>query len=110
RAWRIPIAGGYGAMLIDRLSRLATMGTNGEVRPSLLSEGDQTLDLLAVKYVIVSAAQLEDQERRHWLNGGARWREAMHFRTSRQTDRGVDHDVAGETEVTVFENHRALPR
>ena len=34
RAWRIPIAGGYGAMLVDRLSRLASMGTNGEVRPA----------------------------------------------------------------------------
>ena len=110
RAWRIPIAGGYGAMLIDRLSRLATMGTNGEVRPAVLADEDQSLDLLAVKYVIVTALQLDDQERRHWLYGSERWREAMHFRTSRQTDRGMDQDVAGETEVSVFENHRALPR
>jgi hypothetical protein len=110
RAWRIPIAGGYGAMLIDRLSRLATMGTNGEVRPGVLADEDQTLDLIAVKYVIVNAPQLADQERRHWLHGSERWREAMHFRTSRQTDRGMDQDVAGETEVTVFENRRALPR
>jgi len=110
RAWRIPIAGGYGAMLIDRLSRLATMGTNGEVRPAVLANEDQTLDLLAVKYVIVNAPQLADQERRHWLYGSDRWREAAHFRTSRQTDRGMDEDVAGETDVTVFENRRALPR
>jgi hypothetical protein len=110
RAWRIPIAGGYGAMLIDRLSRLATMGTNGEVRPGLLADEDQTLDLLAVKYVIVNEPQLTDPERRHWLYGSERWREAMHFRTSRQTDRGMDQDVAGETEVKVFENRRALPR
>ena len=110
RAWRIPIAGGYGAMLIDRLSRLATMGTNGEVRPAVLADEDQTLDLLAVKYVIVNAPQLADQERRHWLYGSERWNQAMHFRTSRQTDRAVDQDVAGETEVTVFENRRALPR
>jgi hypothetical protein len=110
RAWRIPIAGGYGAMLNDRLSRLATMGTNGEVRPAVLADDDQTLDVLAVKYVIVNAPQLEDEERRHWLYGSQRWREAMHFRTSRQTDRGTDEDVAGETEVSVFENRRALPR
>jgi hypothetical protein len=110
RAWRIPIAGGYGAMLIDRLSRLATMGTNGEVRPAVLADEDQTLDLLAVKYVIVNAPQLADHERRHWLYGSERWNEAMRFRTSRQTDRGMDEDVAGETEVTVFENRRALPR
>jgi len=110
RAWRIPIAGGYGAMLIDRLSRLATMGTNGEVRPAVLADEDQTLDLLAVKYVIVNAAQLADHERRRWLYGNDRWSEAMRFRTSRQTDRDTDQDVAGETEVTVFENRRALPR
>ena len=34
----------------------------------------------------------------------------MHFKTSRQTDRGADEDVEGETDVTVFENRRALPR
>jgi hypothetical protein len=110
RVWRIPIAGGYGAMLIDRLSRLATMGTNGEVRPAVLANDDQTLDLLAVKYVIVNALQLADEERRHWLYGSERWRETTHFRTSRQTDRGTDEDVDGETEVMVFENRRALPR
>lgn len=110
RAWRIPIAGGYGAMLIDRLSRLATMGTNGEVRPGVLADEDATLDLLAVKYVIVNANQLTDPERGHWLLGSDRWREAMHFRTSRQTDRDGDEEVEGETDVTVFENQRALPR
>jgi hypothetical protein len=110
RAWRIPIAGGYGAMLVDRLSRLATMGTNGEVRSSVLAFADQTLDLLAVKYVIVNADQLEEPERRRWLRGTDRWSEAMHFRTARDTDRGTDEDVRGETEITVFENLRALPR
>jgi hypothetical protein len=58
----------------------------------------------------VNAPQLADQERQHWLYGSARWREAAHFRTSRQTDRGMDEDVAGETDVTVFENRRVLPR
>jgi hypothetical protein len=110
RVWRIPIAGGYGAMLMDRLSRLATMGTNGEVRPGVLADEDATLDLLAVKYVIVNANQLTNPERQRWLRGSDRWREAMHFKTSRQTDRDADEDVEGETDVTVFENRRALPR
>jgi hypothetical protein len=110
RVWRIPIAGGYGAMLLDRMSRLATMGANGEVRPGVLADEDQTLDLLAVKDVIVSVPQLADPERRHWLYGSERWREAMHFRTSRETDRSMDQDITGETEVMVFENRRALPR
>ena len=110
RAWRIPIAGGYGAMLIDRLSRMATMGANGEVRPTVLADEDATLDLLAVRYVIVNSDLLDDPVRQRWLRGSARWQEAMHFRTSRQTDRGADVDVEGETDVTVFENRRALPR
>lgn len=110
RAWRIPIAGGYGAMILDRLSRMATMGTNGEVRPGVLADEDTTLDLLAVKFAIVNSAQLNDPERQKWLRGSGRWREAMHFKTSRETDRGADEDVEGETEVTVFENERALPR
>ena len=109
RAWRIPIAGGYGAMLVDRLSRLANMGTNGEVRPAVLADDDATLDLLAVKYVIVNGDQLTDARAR-WLLGSDRWRPAMHFRTSRDTDRGEDEDVEGETDVTVFENRRTLPR
>src|SRR4030095_2016500 len=92
RAWRIPIAGGYGAMLIDRLSRLATMGTNGEVRPAVLADEDQTLDVLAVKYVIVDAAQLTDRERRHWLYGSERWRGGGDFPNSRERERGAGGD------------------
>jgi hypothetical protein len=65
---------------------------------------------MAVKYAIVNAQQLADPERRRWLYGSERWRESMHFRTSRETDRGTDEDAADETDVTVFENRRALPR
>jgi hypothetical protein len=110
RAWRIPIAGGYGAMLLDRVSRLVTMGTNGEIRPDTLADENVSLDLLSVRAVIVNSDQLNDPVRRRWLTGSPRWREMMHFKTSRETDRGVDADVAGETDVTVFENLRALPR
>jgi hypothetical protein len=85
------------------------MGTNGEVRPSLLADEDATLDVLAVKYVIVNGNLLTG-ERERWLRGSDRWREAMHFKTSRETDRGADQDVEGETDVWVFENRRTLPR
>jgi hypothetical protein len=110
RVWRIPIAGGYGAMLIDRTSRMANMGTNGEVRPAVLGDTNTALDLLAVRYLIVNAEQADDPVRHHWLYESDRWREAMHFQTSRETDRGRDQDVDGETDVRVFENRRALPR
>jgi hypothetical protein len=110
RVWRIPIAGGYGAMILDRISRMANMGTNGEIRPTVLSDADTVLDLLAVRYVMVNDDDLADPVRQQWLRGSSRWREAMHFNTSRETDRGKDEDIAGETAVTVFENERALPR
>src|SRR5258705_777418 len=97
-------------MLVDRLSRLATMGANGEVRPSVLADDDVRLNLLAVKYVIVNADQWKDPERRRGRRGSDGGSEAMHFRTARDRDRGKDEDVAGETDVTVFETRRALPR
>ena len=44
------------------------------------------------------------------MTGSDRWREAMHFKTSRETDRGADQEDDDEIGVTVFENRRALPR
>jgi hypothetical protein len=61
RLWRIPIAGGYGPMLLERHSRLSTMGRNGAVRPSTLALADQSLNLLAVKYVGVQPRDVESQ-------------------------------------------------
>ena len=53
RLWDIPIAGGYGPMLLERYSELARMGTNGSVRPAVLGTADVALDLLAVRYILV---------------------------------------------------------
>ena len=53
RLWRIPIAGGYGPMLLERYSQLGSMGTNGSVRPTVLAPDDTSLDLMSVKYLLV---------------------------------------------------------
>ena len=53
RVWQIPIAGGYGPMLLAHHSALAMMGTNGSVDPAILAHDDAALDLLAVKYLLV---------------------------------------------------------
>lgn len=108
--WRLPIAGGYGPMLLERYSEFAQMGTNGEVRPAVLSDTDVALDLLAVRYIIVNRDVLDGAETQRWLKNGDRWREVTHVRTSRTTDRGADIDVENEQDVAVFENERALPR
>ena len=53
RLWDVPIAGGYGPMLLERYSDLATMGTNGSVRAAVVGSDDVALDLLAVRYILV---------------------------------------------------------
>ena len=52
RLWQIPIAGGYGPMLLERYNALAMMGTNGSVDPALLSPDNAALDLLAGRFVV----------------------------------------------------------
>ena len=53
RLWQIPIAGGYGPMLLARHNATASMGTNGSVSPEVLAFEDAALDLLAVRYIAV---------------------------------------------------------
>jgi hypothetical protein len=55
RVWKIPIAGGYGPMLLERHRQLALMGTNGETDPAVLAGDDSALDVLAVRYVLLRA-------------------------------------------------------
>ena len=56
RVWQIPIAGGYGPMLLAQHSALAMMGTNGSVDPLVLADDNTALDLLAVKYIVMREA------------------------------------------------------
>jgi hypothetical protein len=58
RLWQIPSLGGYNPLLPERLTRMALMDANGAVRPRLLLHEDVTLDLFAVKYVIVKQSDL----------------------------------------------------
>jgi hypothetical protein len=62
RLWRIPIAGGYGPMLLQRYSDLALMGTNGSVRPAVMAFDDAALDLMAVRYIAVQRDVMENFE------------------------------------------------
>jgi hypothetical protein len=60
RLWQIPIAGGYGPMLLERYSQLATMGTNGSVRSAVIGSDDVALDLLAVRYILVQSGDIAE--------------------------------------------------
>ena len=58
RLWRIPSLGGYNPMMPGRMGRLTRMNNNGSVRSELLLADDVTLDMFAVRYVIVRASEL----------------------------------------------------
>ena len=58
RVWQIPIAGGYGPMLLARHAALAMMGTNGAVDPLVLADDNAALDALAVRYVVMREEEL----------------------------------------------------
>ncbi len=58
RLWQIPSLGGYNPMMPGRMGRLARMNNNGSVRSELLLADDVTLDMFAVRYVIVRASEL----------------------------------------------------
>ena len=53
RLWRIPTAGGYSPIMSARLAALAMMGAPGDVYPDVLASEDRSLDLLAVRDIIV---------------------------------------------------------
>lgn len=59
RVWQIPIAGGYGQMLLAKHGALAMMDTSGAVNPLVLADDNTALDLLAVKYIVMREGDLE---------------------------------------------------
>ena len=71
RLWHIPIAGGYGPMLLQNHTTLAQMGTNGSVAPSVFGADDVSLDLLAVSRLMVRADDMTTPET--FERNGVRW-------------------------------------
>jgi hypothetical protein len=53
RVWDLPIAGGYGPMLLGSFAELAMMQRSGSVDPAVLADSDRALDVMAVKFVVL---------------------------------------------------------
>jgi hypothetical protein len=53
RVWKIPLAGGYGPLLLQRTADLGMMGHEGATRPAIVATNDLALDLMAVRYIQV---------------------------------------------------------
>ena len=60
RLWGVPSASGYGPLMLSRLSRLLSMPPHGAVTEPLREAGDQSLNLLAVRYLFLPRGAAED--------------------------------------------------
>lgn len=57
--WGIPSASGYGPLILDRISRLLSMGTWGGIMGPWPAAMDRSLDILAIRYVFLSRRDIE---------------------------------------------------
>ncbi|HEX8137153.1 MAG TPA: hypothetical protein VF544_06145 [Pyrinomonadaceae bacterium] len=58
RMWGIPSASGYGPLTLIRPSQLVTMGAAGSLGAPWRNTSDQSLNLMAVRYLFVSPSEL----------------------------------------------------
>lgn len=59
KLWNMPSASGYGPFILTRVSRLLTMPPHGSVDESWRAPANQSLDLMAVRYLLVPPAEIE---------------------------------------------------
>ena len=57
--WGLPSASGYGPFILARTSRLLTMPPHGSVDAAWRDPANQSLDLMAVRYLLVPPAEVE---------------------------------------------------
>jgi membrane protein YfhO len=59
KLWDLPSASGYGPFILTRTSRLLTMPPHGSVDESWRDPANQSLDLMAVKYLLVPPDEID---------------------------------------------------
>ena len=73
RVWRIPSAGGYNPMVLGHYAELTSINSNGGVPAAALAGADRSLDLIAVRYLLVRDADIpaRDAVERHGIEWSA---------------------------------------
>ncbi len=71
KLWDVPSASGYGPFILTRVSRLLTMPPHGSLDASWREPANQSLDLMAVRYLLVPPDEIEppaltDERGTHW--------------------------------------------
>jgi hypothetical protein len=98
RPWNIAAAGGSGPLGIGRYVDLLRMGGPGDVPPDTLSAADQTVDLFAIRYVLVPTDSPQANDLKQQTD---RWTEIERLRY---------YDDDPSSHYTLFRNARAQPR
>jgi hypothetical protein len=104
RLWRIPTAGGYSPIMSARLAALAMMGSPGDVYPDVLAAEDRSLDLMAVRSIIVHDDEFPAPET--FETSGIRWaKPPLDFSIGRsdcgpEYERAASFALPAEAEVT----------
>jgi hypothetical protein len=94
RLWGIPSALGYSPLLLSRYGELLDIYPFGFLSFQALGSVNQSLDILAVRYVLAPRIWIENASAAgSYLRGSARWSHVEDF-----------------YQTAVFENHRTLPR
>lgn len=98
RAWDIPVASGTASLGIQAYMELLRMGPSGAVSPDSLSLDNRSLDLFAVRYVLVPEGSTLSEALQHQPS---RWqpRENLHY-----------YEQDPDTHYTLFQNLRSRPR
>ena len=59
KLWGLPSASGYGPFILTRISRLLTMPPHGSIDESWRDPANQSLDLMAVRYLVVPPDEMD---------------------------------------------------
>ncbi len=67
RMWGVPSASGQNVLRLERTSRLLSMAEGGNVDPSWSEPGNQSVNLMAIRYVFTPRGDFINQDSVSWL-------------------------------------------
>ena len=67
RMWGVPSASGYNVLRLERVSRLLSIHEGGNVEPSWSDTGNQSVSLMAIRYLFTSRGDFISRDGVSWL-------------------------------------------
>ena len=104
RLWGVPVATGYGPLILSRVNRLLSISTPGDVnKPNWKAEENRALDIMAIRYVFtpkdLSVVPEEDRDRESYFISEAELADSSRWEYVENIGR-----------ANIYENLRVQPR